>query len=99
MNLLDTIKKICVETVKSMSPTDNIIGTVVSLNPLKIQISQKIILEEVNFMKLRSAVGTFPVTTPQGNGTCHHNLKVGSKVILSQCMGGNQFVVLGELIE
>lgn len=98
-NLLMTIKRIVYETVKSMVMCDNLIGTVVSESPLRISINEKMILEEIHFMKLRSATGEYPVTTSTGTGTCTHRLKKGAKVVLSRCYGGEQYVVLGELIE
>ncbi|WAW15460.1 DUF2577 family protein [Peptostreptococcus equinus] len=53
-NLLQLIKKASAETFYSMAPCDNIIGTVVSVKPLRIKITEKITLEKVNLLKLKS---------------------------------------------
>ncbi len=98
-NIVSTIKKLVVETVKSMDLGDNIIGTVVSTKPLKISINEKMTLEEIHFYKLRSAIGSYPVLYKDGTGLCKHELKKGSKVVLSKCVGGEKYVILGELIE
>lgn len=98
-NILSTMRRIAQETVKSMTPSDNIIGTVVSANPLKVRISEKITLEEVHFYKLKSAVGTYPVYVGNSSGVCKHTLNVGAKVILNRCFGGEKYVILGELID
>lgn len=98
-NILDTIKKISMDTYNSMTPSDVIIGRVVSLSPLKIRISDKITLEEAHFYKLKSAIGTYPVTTSAGSGTCTHSLDKGDNVLLLRCHGGERYVILGELIE
>lgn len=114
-NLLMTIKRIVHDTVKSMVMCDNLIGTVVSESPLKISINEKMILEDVHFIKLKNAIGNFPVEEVEvegvlhhegthtikskGKGVCKHRLKKGSKVVLSRCFGGEQYVILGELIE
>lgn len=98
-NILMTIKKIIKETVESMVLSDNIVGTVISTNPLKIRINEKMVLEEVHFYKLKSAIGDYPVSGPNITGTCHHRLKVGSRVLLNRCYGGEKYVVLGELID
>lgn len=102
-NLLTTMKKIVHDTVKSMILSDNLIGTVVSVNPLKIAISEKIVLEEVHFLKLKNVIGDFPVEVRSNEGMwrgeCKHRLKKGSKVVLNRSLGGEQYVILGELIE
>ena len=108
--ILTTIKKIVHTTVKSMVMCDNLIGTVVSESPLKISINEKMILEDVHFLKLKSAVGDFPVEVEgvlnhegihniKSKGIIKHRIKIGTKVVLSRCFGGEQYVILGELIE
>lgn len=97
-NILSTIKRIVQETVRAMVLSDNIIGTVVSTDPLRVRISDKITLEKTHFYILKNAIGVFPVSTTQGNGNCTHSLKIGSKVILNRCLGGEKYVILGELV-
>ena len=86
-NLLMTLKKIVNNTVKSMVMCDNLIGTVVSTSPLKIAINEKMVLEEIHFIKLKHAFDN------------KGKIKKGTKVVLSRCLGGEQYVILGELIE
>ena len=86
-NLLTTIKRIIHDTVKSMVMCDNLIGTVVSTSPLKIAINEKMVLEEIHFIKLKHAFDD------------KQKIKKGTKVVLSRCLGGEQYVILGELIE
>lgn len=109
-NLLMTIKRIVHDTVKSMVMCDNLIGTVLSESPLKISINEKMVLEDVHFLKLKNSFGDFPVEVEgvlnhegthniKSKGLCKHRLKKGTKVVLSRCFGGEQYVILGELIE
>lgn len=52
--LITNNKKAAAETYYNMIPSDNILGTVVSIEPLRIRITEKITLERVNLIKLKS---------------------------------------------
>lgn len=57
-NLVQLIKKIAIDAVKASKPCDYQIGTVVSEKPLKIKMSQSLILEE-EFIHLSRGVADF----------------------------------------
>lgn len=46
MNIIEIIKKSCIDVYNHMKPPDICIGIVINLNPLKIKISDKLILNE-----------------------------------------------------
>ena len=56
MELLDVIQKICQTNYKAMSPTDLVIGTVVSASPLQISINTAMAPLEKSVLYLTSAV-------------------------------------------
>ena len=97
--LIKLIKKIALQTYNSIVPCNFLIGTVVNINPIKIKISDKIVLEEIHLYILDNAEGTFKTDmTVEGinyKGNCKHELTEGARVVLGRCMGGTKYVLLG----
>lgn len=59
-DIVNHIKKIAVNAVNSQKLTDIVYGTVISTNPLKVQIDQKLIIEKEH-LKLTRAVINYEV--------------------------------------
>ncbi len=59
-DLVRNIKKIAVEAVEATSPSDSYIGSVISINPIKIKLDQKIILS-INQLILTKNVTDYEV--------------------------------------
>lgn len=96
-DILKAIKRIAVEAVNSQKLSDIVYGTVISSNPLKVQIDQKLVLES-DHLKLTSAVKDHTVDmTVNGNRqtyTVHNALKSGDSVTLIRAQGGQQYIII-----
>jgi hypothetical protein len=77
------IKKAAVDAIKALKPSDVTFGKVLSLSPLKIQIDQKLTLDD-----------DFIVLTQTVNGT----LVVGDRVVMIMAQGGQIYVVLDKVV-
>lgn len=79
---------------------DVVFGTVVSTNPLNIQLSEKIVLTDA-FLIISNTLGTYKLkTTIDGENkeiTVHNELESGDKVTMIRLDGGQQFYVLEKL--
>lgn len=117
--LIKAVKKAALDAVQAQKPMAHCLGEVISINPLKISIDQKMTLTTAQLM-LTNAVRDFAVDmtvshnteyTSGGSGdgafashrhayagrkkfTVHLGLKVGEKVLLLRCDGGQKFIVL-----
>lgn len=83
-NLAQTIKKAAMDAVRASKPCDILTGTITSVSPLKIKISQKVTLES----------GFFAVTETFDKKT--H--KTGDKVILIQGIGAQRYLVIDKVV-
>lgn len=113
-NLVALIKKAALDAVEESKPTNIVYGEVLSVNPLKISISQNLILTNAQLILTRNVVDyELDVTvswqaeevldhTHSINGkkkiTIHNGLVIGDKVILLQIQGGQQFIVLDKVV-
>ena len=85
-DILKLIKKIAIDAVNSQKLTDIVYGTVISTSPLKVQIDQKLILEEVH-LKLTQVVKDY-------------GLIQGDKVTMIRASGGQQYLIIDkEVVE
>lgn len=83
-NVLNTIKMVALNAVKESKPCEIKFGTVVSTSPLKINMEQKIILEE-------------PCLILTSNVRDEKTIKSGDSVILLRVQGGQKFIVLDRI--
>jgi len=60
LNILQTIKQAAIEAVNASDPTGVLFGTVVSISPLKINVEQRLTLDE-SFLILTTLVKDFEV--------------------------------------
>ena len=107
------IKQMAVEAYQAERPSDVILGTVVGEKPLKIKVSQKLILSE-EFLILTSQVCDYEtiVTITDGiSGAGHshtvsrektviHNvLKKGDQVVMIRQAGGQRYLVIDKVVK
>lgn len=100
-NLVELIKKIAIQVVEDSKPAGVVYGTVLSTNPLRITIDQKLTLESTH-ISLTSNVKDYNVDiTLDGirrNYTVHNGLKNGEKVILLREQGGQAYIVIDRVV-
>lgn len=83
-NLTQIIKKAAMDAVRASKPCDIVTGTITSVSPLKIKISQKVTLE-----------GDFFAVTETFGKKTH---KTGDKVILIQGTGAQRYLVIDKVV-
>lgn len=109
-DLLNAIKKAAMDAVNTSQPSDFCFGKVMSTNPLKISIEQKLTLGSVQLVLTRNVTDytttvTVDWSSEQGGDhnhsikgrkqmTIHNGLKVGEDVVLLKQKGGQKYLVL-----
>ena len=83
-NLVQLIKQIAIEAYEASKPCDYQIGTVTSTNPLKVKMSQTMILEE-EFLHLTQTVTQEP-------------LKKDDKVLMLRQRGGKEYTIIDRMV-
>ena len=100
--LVELFKEIALKTVESTKPTGIVYGNVISKKPLKINIEQKLTLEDEDIILTRNITEYKLNITIDGMRkeiTVHNELEIGDKVSLVQIQGGQEYVVLDRVIE
>lgn len=96
-DILNIVKRVAVNAVLAMKLSDAVYGTVISTNPLKVQVYQKLVLEKEH-LRLTRAVKDFTVEmTVNGTKqsyTVHNGLKNGDKVTMIRAHGGQQYIII-----
>ncbi|WP_400194606.1 DUF2577 domain-containing protein [Lysinibacillus telephonicus] len=96
-DIINIIKKVAINAVNAQKLSTVVYGTVISINPLKVQIDQKLILDS-NFLKLTNAVKDHEVEmTVNGSKqsyTVHNGLKKDDKVTMIRVHGGQQYIII-----
>lgn len=83
-NLVQTIKKICMDVLYSSKPCDVLTGKVVSTSPLKIKVSQKMLVTEEFLLRTE----TF--------SNC--GFKEGDEVVLIRKQRGQLFLIVDKVV-
>lgn len=102
-DLVRIIKRMVKETVENEKPTRVMYGKVISTNPLKINIEQRMVLDK-NFLVLsdrltrKSTRIRIPSTNDQVDVVFDNSLKVNDKVILLREQGGQKFIILDKVV-
>lgn len=99
-DLLHIIKRAALEAVRASKPADTIFGTVVSAEPLRIRIDQKLTLTEAQLVLTMNVVDyAVAVETEVGEQLIpvHTALAVGERVVLLQAAGGQRYVVIDRI--
>lgn len=99
-DLLTMIKSAAMEAVREGNPATYLYGTVISINPLEIQVDEdmKLVLSE-DFLQLTNAVRDYTVNMEDAeNGTTRkmiikNALRIGEKVIMLQQQGGQNYLI------
>lgn len=92
--MIDLIKREALKAVNATNPVNFSIGTVSSVNPLKITVHQKLTLIK-EFL-----IVTERVTRYEENSiVIRTGLSVGDKVVLARVQGGNQYIVLDKVVD
>ena len=92
-HLIRMIKQAAVEAVNAQKPFAFAVGKVRSVDPLEIELNQKITLT-AQMLYLTSAVREFEENNPY---TEDLSLRAGERVMLLRCDGGQKFIVLDRL--
>ncbi len=79
-DLYNAMKQIAKDVFDTLRPADWCYGTVISLDPFRVQIDQKTPLEK-NFLEVRTGVSA-------------SSFKVGDTLILLKKQGGQQYLIL-----
>ncbi|WP_277680405.1 DUF2577 domain-containing protein [Gracilibacillus dipsosauri] len=96
-DILKAIKRIAVEAVNAQKLSDIVYGTVISSNPLKVQIDQKLTIGKEHLKLTRAAKDYTVEVTVNGTRntyTVHNALKNGDKVTMIRAHGGQQYIII-----
>lgn len=101
IDLIRIIKRAAVDAVNATKPCDVVFGKVISENPLKIQIDQKLILEDAQLV-LTSTVKRHRMRMKRIGGTyddyvVDNRLHLGDRVAMLRAAGGQSYVVIDKL--
>lgn len=100
--LLDLIKKSAIEVIHTTQPCALLYGTVLSANPLKINLDEngKLVLTE-SFLVLTKQVKEYEVMVEvegkEWKCLVKNGLKGGDKVLLLRMQGGGSYIVLDKV--
>ena len=82
-NLTEAVRLLSMQAEESAKPSMRIFGTVISLEPFKVQINEKLTLEKGNLV----------ITQTIRNYITWEYIKVGSKVVMTRQRGGQLYIV------
>lgn len=97
-DILKEIQKLVLGVINAQKLTTVVYGTVLSTNPLEVQIDQKLTLREEH-LKLTRTVMDHEVEMSVNGGTkqiykVYNGLKQGDKVTMFRVHGGQQFLII-----
>ena len=100
-DLVSLIKEIALNAVNNECPSDFLYGTVLSINPLRIQINSKLTLES-SFLIVPQHLTDYEVEMTPRNGerrtyTVHNSLRINDKVILGKFKGGQDYIIIDRM--
>lgn len=97
IDLLKLIKQAALDAVNASKPCNVVYGRVDSINPLRIQINQKLILDKSQLTVAEHLTDHNVIMNVSGGYqqtyTVHSGLKQNDKVIMLQAAGGQQYIV------
>lgn len=82
-NLGETIRSIAIQSTEASKPSTRMFGTVSSLNPLKIQVNEKLVLDK-NLLIISQTVKNYL--------DCDF-IEVGDSVIMTRQPGGQKYIL------
>ena len=101
-DILNAIKRAAIEAVNASKPSDFCFGKVISTNPLKISVDQKIMLGSAQLVLTRNVTDFKTKVTFSGGMeemTIHNALQVGDGVVLLKKQGGQTYLVMDKVVK
>lgn len=102
MNLLETIKTASIDAINASKPVEIVFGIVLSVNPLKINLEQKLTLSESFLIVPEDFTDrkiNIVIDDEEKEIEIKNALKVDDKLILARIQGGQKYLVLSRLAE
>lgn len=101
MNLLETIKTAAIDAINSTKPVEIVLGIVLSTQPLKIELEQKLLLsdafvivpEELTNRKVKIMINDMEEEIEIKNA-----LQAGDKLALAKIQGGQKYLIISRLV-
>lgn len=113
--IIPIIKRAAIDAVDSTQPVQFVFGTVISVSPLKIQVTPKLTLGKCNLAIAGTLAKQSVKVTINGETestddhkhsikvpvtiTIDNSLKKGDSVILARMQGGNKYLVLDKVVD
>jgi predicted nucleotide-binding protein (sugar kinase/HSP70/actin superfamily) len=102
--LLQVMKQSAKETNNALCPVQVCYGKVISLDPFKIQVDQKITLKKPQLIFTKGVTDyeitySIPPNTERYKRKIHNALKVGEEVILLRQQGGQKYIILDRTVK
>ena len=99
-SIVQLIKQMAVEAVKASRPCDYIVGNVIGTEPLKIKVSNALVIEDDFLIKTRN-VTDYVQEVGEGeakkNVKIYNSLKVGESVLMFRRAGGQEYIVVDRM--
>jgi hypothetical protein len=96
MSLNDTVKRIAAGYIGSLKLSDAVFGTVQQINPLEVNVDQRLTLDE-DFLVVPEHLTEHKVTVGGQEIPIRRGLEIGDKIVMVRQHGGLNFVVVGRL--
>lgn len=102
MNLLESIKIASIDAINASKPVEIVFGIVLSIEPLKIDLEQKLTLSESFLIvpeEFTDRKINIVIDDEEKEIEIKSALKVDDKLILARVQGGQKYLVLSRLAE
>lgn len=102
MNLLESIKTASIDAINASKPVEIVYGIVLSIEPLKIDLEQKLTLSESFLIvpeEFTDRKINIVIDDEEKEIEIKSALKVDDKLILARVQGGQKYLVLSRLAE
>lgn len=101
MNLLETIKTAAIDAVNSTKPVEIVLGIVLSTQPLKIELEQKLSLSEAFVIvpeELTNKTVKIMIDDVEKEIEIKNALQAGDKLALAKIQGGQKYLIISRLV-
>lgn len=101
MNLLETIKTAAIDAVNATKPVEIVLGIVLSTQPLKIELEQKLSLSEAFLIipeELTDRTVKIIIDGEEKEIEIKNALQTGDKLALAKIQGGQKYLVISRLV-
>ena len=103
-DLLNIVKKAALKAVDASQPCDFLFGKVISTEPLKISVEQRMTLGAAQLVLTRNVTDfktnvTVAWWSETREMTIHNALRIGDEVILLKQKGGQKYLVLDRVVK